>query len=278
MTDSNTWTIHSQTSLEVRPLDESDPLSWILGFPSSDVLFLNDICSKRALYCRDARRDRFREIVPPGVLDGTDYSRARRERGGGLVFSLIEDSHPPLWDLIEAFTHQASVPAFADIYVSPPGSRGRGPERPLHDAFFLQVEGSRRWWMYDAKLEVPALKPRLHEPSLVSVPPAVEFTLTPGDVLYVPRGLPCTMDSSAEHSIHIELGLIPFTWFELLHECIKDIASTSGPWRETLPFGFGAQAESNFAPMLEAFRQRLLQLPSEVDPEHILRGRLEGLW
>ena len=277
MTDSKTWTTHSQTSLEVHPLDDSDPLSWILGFPSSDILFLNDIFSRRALYCSDARRDRFRELVPPGVLDGTGYAHGRRQRAGGIVYPLLDDTHPPLWDLCDAFTRQASVPVFGDGHLCPPATRGFPPERQMHDSFFLQVAGSRRWWLYDTKLEVPPLRPPLREPALESAPPAIEFTLTPGDVLYVPRGLPYAVASCDETSVHIEVTLIPYTWLELLDECIKEMASTSTPWRETLPFGFGVQAESGFAPMLETFRRRILALPSVLDPEPILRARLGGL-
>lgn len=275
MTDSKTWTTHSQTSSEVRPLDDSDPLSWILGFPSSEVLFLNDIFGRKALHCRDARRDRFRELVPLGVLDGTGHARGHRQRGGGLVFELLDETHPPLRDLCATFTRQASVPVFGDSYVSPPAARGSAPERQMHDSFFLQVAGSRRWWLYDAELEVPALRPTIREPALASARPAVEFTLTPGDVLYMPRGLPRAVDSCEGTSVHVEVGLVPYTWYELLQECLEETAATSTPWRETLPFGFGVQAESNFAPILETFRQRLLALPSEVDPEAILRGRLD---
>ena len=277
MTDSKTWTTHSQTSLEVRPLDDSDPLSWILGFPSSEVLFLNDIYGRRALYCSDARRDRFRELVPSGVLDGTGHATGRRQRGGGTVFPLLDDAHAPLRDLCAALTRQASFLIFADGYLCPPATRGLAPERQLHDSFYLQVAGSRRWWLYDVKLEVPPLRPRLREPALESAPPAVEFTMTPGDVLYMPRGLPCAVDSCEETSVHVEVVLIPFTWFELLHECLKEMASTSTAWRETLPFGFSVQAESNFAPMLETFRRRLLALPSDLDPEAILRERVADL-
>ncbi len=52
----------------------------------------------------------------------------------------------------------------------------------------LQVEGSKRWRLYDAPVGVPYRGERFTPGRFAQTEPRAELVLNPGDVLYVPRG------------------------------------------------------------------------------------------
>ena len=277
MADPTVWTTHSQTGVHPNLFESADALSWILGVPSSDVLFLNEIFGRQALHCRDVREDRFDHILTRADLDRRARARARPRRGGGLVFDALQETHPPLERLCAALARQACRVTYADAHLSPGASTGAVPTSELHDLFVLQVEGSRRWRLYEGERYLPQIRFTLRRKSPAPGPVAAELELTAGDALYIPPGLTHARWSCDGPSLHIEVVVIPFTWAEFLEECLEELIARSDPWRENLPFGFGLQAAADFAPIREEFRRRLAALSFDVDATAILQARVDEL-
>ena len=277
MADPTVWTAYSQTGVHPNPFDGTDALSWILGFPSNDVLFLNKILGRQALHCRDARADRFLELVTRRDLEHTARTPEPVRSKGGVVFEALQETHPPLARLCADFSRQAGRVSYANVHLDSAAATASRPDWQPHDLFVLQLEGSRRWRLYEGGVTLPPVKLRYGGSFAPPSPVAAEFELTSGDALYVPPGMTFARASCEEVSMHIEVVLIPFTWGEFLEECLDELYGRSDPWRENLPFGYGLQEAADFAPLREEFKRRLAAMSFDLDAATILQKRVDEL-
>ncbi|WP_420634243.1 JmjC domain-containing protein [Candidatus Palauibacter sp.] len=275
--DSKMWTIHHQTDAEMDPFDESDPLSWILGFPHAEVLFLGEILGRRALLCRDVRRDRFRELVSPEVSNRDLETQAPGPGESAVVLETFDERHEPLGRLCAAFARQAGALTWADLHLSFPAPRGPRPLWEAHDTFVMQVDGSTRWRIYEGGREAPTGNLPLHPAAYRPGPVAAELTLSAGDALYVPRGILHAAEARENAALHIALISLPYTWSQFLRDCLEDLTSRSRRWRDSLPYGFAQQAEMDFGPIRDELKSRLLTLPYELDSAAILAAWLDDV-
>ncbi|WP_419162956.1 cupin domain-containing protein [Candidatus Palauibacter sp.] len=300
---------HAQTDPAIQGLDATNPLSWILGFDPAHVSFLHSVLGKQVLHCKDIREDRFHGLVSSEVLDtvlgtyglGPPHIRVVRcdsavnrsayehgglidamkvarlfAEGGTVIFESLHHRHEPLRRLCASFAAQAGARTQTNIYLTPPDSQGFQPHWDTHDVFVLQVEGSKRWQIYDGAEDFPLAGQRScseeHEPGVV----AGEFTVSAGDVVYIPRGVMHAAESGPETSLHITLGLIAYTWAEFLLECVGELALRSRAWRENLPFGFGTGAETK-REVRNELRCRLRDLPDSLDIKSTLVAKLDDI-
>jgi len=298
---------HHQANPRIDERDHVDPLSWILGFPPSEVLFLEEILGRRSLHCRDGRRDRFRELLSSEVLDrilgtygltprhirvvrfdrpvdGSEYERGgladpRRvarlfAEGGTVIFDALHDRHEPLRRLCAAFSRQTGARTQANIYLTPPHAQGFRHHWDTHDVFVLQIEGSKRWRLYEGGEDLPVIGQQFDPETHEAGPVVAEFMLTAGDVLYLPRGVMHAAESGEETSLHITLGLIAYTWSEFLGQCLGELTLRSSRWRENLPFSIGATG-ADFGEIRQQLIGRIAALPDELDVEAVLSARLD---
>lgn len=289
--------------------DDRDPLSWVLGLDASES-FLSEVLDQQALHCENSRRDRFHGLLSMEVLDtvlGTyglrrpdiklvnfdrdiapeefewrgmvDPARVGRlfADGATVIFGGLQDRHEPLRRLCSTLTRQANARTQTNIYLTPPHSQGFKPHWDTHDVFVLQVEGSKRWRIYEGGPQIPLVDqkfdPAQHSPGEV----VSEFTLQAGETLYIPRGIMHAADSADDTSLHITLGLIAYSWAELLGQCIAESAIRSPRWRENVPFGYGSEAAKGFPEMKGELRERLAGLADEVDLESVLLARMHDV-
>jgi len=301
---------HRQTDPRPTAFDPTSPLGWILGFDPAEVSFIERVLSARVLHCRDLRQDRFRSLLSLENLDtvlGTfglrapqlrvvrldsdigqsDYCRdalvdpAKVARlfadGATVIFEALHDRHEPLGRLCGALTAHSGARTQTNIYLTPPRAQGFKPHWDTHDVFVLQVEGSKRWRLYDggrlAPLKSERFDPEVHEPGQV----VAEFTLSAGDALYVPRGIMHAAESLDETSLHITLGMIAYTWAEFATHCFAELVERSPPWRENLPYGFAAEEAGGFRGIGDELTARLSGVGDELDPATVLSANLDEL-
>ncbi|XP_017002371.2 bifunctional lysine-specific demethylase and histidyl-hydroxylase NO66 [Drosophila takahashii] len=98
----------------------------------------------------------------------------------------------------------------ANVYLTPPNSQGFAPHYDDIEAFVVQVEGRKRWRLYEPPREADRLarissgnydQGQLGEPLLDEV-------LEAGDLLYFPRGtVHQAITEEGQHSLHITLSV-----------------------------------------------------------------------
>ena len=139
----------------------------------------------------------------------------------------------------------------ANAYYTPSSAQGFAVHHDTHDVFVLQVAGTKRWLWYEPVVELPTgdqrFSPERHDPG----EPAADFTLEPGDTLYLPRGWPHEARTADSDSLHLTIGLHPQTRLDAIRaalaECADDVE-----FRRTL----GADGEVP-ADLLDRLAERL---------------------
>ena len=85
------------------------------------------------------------------------------------------------------------------------------------------------------------------------------FTLNPGDMLYIPRGLVHDATANDEISLHITTGVMANSWTDLMLDALSAVALKDPAFRKALPPGFAqdgfdrAGARTAFAALVERF-------------------------
>lgn len=160
----------------------------------------------------------------------------RFDAGASLVVSQFHETHPPLADFCRGLERLFLHGVQANIYLTPPGAQGFRTHFDTHDVFVLQVEGRKRWRVWDGERMV---RPTRRTPWPGNMPPEGEpheLMMSPGDVLYIPRGV--MHDASTlqdERSLHITLGLLEASWAQVLRSLIDELETSDPVLRESVP-------------------------------------------
>jgi hypothetical protein len=169
--------------------------------------------------------------------------------GATIILPQLHESIFKLGEFCRALEEVFSCHVQTNIYLTPQpreqaetGNQGFPIHYDNHDVFVMQVSGAKAWRLYGTPVETPFRGERFelgrHDPG----PVTQEFTLNPGDCVYVPRGVMHDAENvGAEPSLHITVGMLTKTWADLLLESISELALTSPDFRRSLPAGFAAR-------------------------------------
>jgi ribosomal protein L16 Arg81 hydroxylase len=210
------------------------------------------------------------------------------EAGSTITLAFLENVVPTLTALCRGLEAEFSSPLQSNVYLTPPGAQGAQPHYDSHDVFVLQIAGSKAWRLYGTPVELP-LRGQDFDPARHPLGPlAREFELQAGDVAYIPRGLVHDARSGNEVSLHITVGVLSYTWCDLLLEWVANASLNDSRFRKALPPGFARHdfdksqaramlddlvarlsAASNLGPILDRFSGEFL---SSCPP--LLRGQM----
>ena len=84
---------------------------------------------------------------------------------------------------------------------------GLAPHFDDHDAFILQLEGSKEWRLYGFAAEQPLRGRHFDIDASLLGEPSQTLCLEAGDLLYVPRGLVHQAHATDTSSLHLTLGV-----------------------------------------------------------------------
>ena len=213
------------------------------------------ILSAQDLPALSERLSRFEE--PPQQVMRDGERRDPRElcldflNGGSAIINRIDTLWAPVGRLCQAlranFLH-----VFAVFYLTPRASRAVPAHSDDQDVFIVQVAGRKSWTVYGAPIELPHTHEQLgkHEPiDYKSLgPPLLTAELSPGSVLYLPRGFVHEARATEEggSSLHITLTVqtSDLNWSTFLRDGIAELHRHSAAARLPLPLdiGFGGFA------------------------------------
>ncbi|HET8988252.1 MAG TPA: cupin domain-containing protein [Humibacillus sp.] len=198
--------------------------------------------------------------------------------GATIVLQGLHRTWGPLIDFTQQLGEELGHPVQANAYVTPRQSTGFSDHYDVHDVFVLQVSGKKRW----------RLRPPVHPAPLRDEPwtdhraaiaeasetePALEFTLQPGDVLYLPRGWVHSATALGGVSTHVTLGVHVWTRRHLADALVAaalDTTSRDEQLRASLavsPEGFG---HGELGTDIELVRDALLRALRDVDPDDVV--------
>jgi len=265
--------------------------------PHDAAGFLDDVYERRALHAPGQDPDRFKSLISTAEIDRRlanevfregEASMARAEpklsesaylnrngvldrgqaarlfqQGATLILSQLHTRLRPLADLCRALEADLSCHVQTNIYLTPPTAQGFQTHYDNHCVFVLQVEGEKRWRLYDSPVGAPYRGERFTPGQYAAGEPSQELVLKPGDVLYVPRGLmhDAVNEGSDAPSLHITTGVITRTWADFLLEAVSEAALRLPELRRSLPPGFHRGADP------KAFQTRFIKALCHVEAE-----------
>ena len=143
---------------------------------------------------------------------------------------------------LQNFLHHTAI---ANMYLSPPNSKGLHPHYDTHDVFVLQVEGSKNWEVHPAVQKTPLLnsfQPVIPEQQLGK--PLHSIRLEAGDLLYIPRGFVHHAATSESFSLHLTIGIYPTQWIDLISNALIALSQQDERFRQALPVNYLNSGES----------------------------------
>lgn len=194
-----------------------------------------------------------------------DEAYSAYSKGHSLVLNQLEDSWPPVSSLVKMLGGVFCADVGVNAYLTPKGSRTFPLHVDEHDVFVLQVEGEKVWRL-QALERLPIMRlgyrqdlPVTPEKIDPSAPLAAELVLRPGDVLFVPRGMPHCAVTESSSSLHLTVSITPLYWVDFLKMAAEQTSLSVPSLRASLPPRFVNDAgapdlmETRFAEVLRAF-------------------------
>ncbi len=233
----------------------------------------------------------------PGSFSGlADVPRVAAEFAAGatLVLQGLHLHWHPAAVYCRELEMALGCPVQANAYWTPSSAQGFAVHHDTHDVFVLQVAGRKRWRVYPPVLERPLPAQKWNAAMREGLEaPVVDVELAAGDTLYLPRGWPHEAETSAEHSLHVTVGLHPPTRLDALRAALDACAAEDAELRRALgpdgeipprlvdavmrrlaPEEVAARARRRFVDTRRPIQpDQLSQLATEIAPETLLRRR-----
>lgn len=181
---------------------------------------LNEILRRQRLAEPRLRLARSGERVPveeysTGVTPrrGAPYRRldhgelgARLRDGATLVLDAADELYGPVDDLAGDIERALRERTQVNLYASFNATRGFETHWDDHDVLVVQVHGSKHWRVFGPTRRYPSRRD-VETPEPPDGAPEMDFTLTAGDVLHVPRGWWHDASATEGASLHLTFGV-----------------------------------------------------------------------
>lgn len=192
-------------------------------------------------------------LTEAGLADRGLVARAYQQ-GATLILPQLQRRERPLAQLCRVLEQRFSHAVQTNIYLTPAGAQGFQTHYDTHDVLIVQVEGRKRWRLYDAPVGAPFRGERFTPDAVAAGEVTAELVMAPGDVLYVPRGLmhDAVNADSEDPSLHITTGILVRTWADFLLEAVSEAALKSPALRAALPPGFAQMDAEALKPRFDA--------------------------
>lgn len=157
--------------------------------------------------------------------------------GASIVGNAIELIDPDVRDLTDRLAAAFGGVAGANVYGSFSGVQAFASHCDPHEVFAIQGEGEKVWRIYENRADNPL--DMLEGPDAQAIIDAakgrvaMEVTMRPGDLLYIPRGFYHDALAS-DRSLHLTLSVAPHSG-RILFRLLEDMAIRSPAFRAYLP-------------------------------------------
>ncbi len=210
--------------------------------------------------------------LPDGRVD-LPRLLTRFDEGASLVVSQFHETHPPLAEFCRGLERLFLHPVQSNIYLTPPAAQGFRTHFDTHDVLVLQVEGRKRWRVWDGER---VARPTRRTPWPGQMQPLGEphvLVLEPGDALYIPRGV--MHDAATEPgslSLHATIGFMEASWAQAIRALLDEAELRDAGLRESLPSWRIGEAD-----LLPALAEKLSRLAMPEQAERLANLMLEQL-
>lgn len=208
-------------------------------------------------------------------LVDADALAAQYADGATLVLQSLHRMHPPVARFCRQLAAELGHATQCNAYLTPGGQhQGFDFHHDTHDVFVLQVSGRKRWIVHEPVMELPLPSQPQAGSHLVpdGAEPLLDVELEAGDALYLPRGYVHAALTTVEDSVHLTVGVLSTTWYDVLADAVT-LAAREPHFRGALPMQPGEQVGSLLPDFLRRAAEWLEQLPAK-EVEEVVAARL----
>jgi ribosomal protein L16 Arg81 hydroxylase len=187
---------------------------------------------------RRSIRSRYTGKPPVLVIDPRAVA-ARFESGYTLLIKDAASFSPRLQALCNRLQTDLGCYVQANVYFTPPRAQGFALHHDTHDTLILQIEGTKKWNVFEPAVELPIETQPYSKAEHGSCSGAPrEIALAPGDTLYLPRGFRHEAATAENRSLHVTLALLPLRVIDLVESALQFAAVSQVELRRALPPGW----------------------------------------
>ena len=164
-------------------------------------------------------------------------------KGSSLVLNHMED-WPSLLGLVKSLGRDFHADVGVNAYLTPKGASTFSIHTDKHDVLILHLEGEKVWHLHDFSLLQVELTQKKNLRfsqewyGRTKTPQLAEICLKPGDLLYIPRGMPHYAVAQDSACLHLTVSITPLYWMDFLKVAAEYVAIHSQDLRRALPPGF----------------------------------------
>jgi len=202
-------------------------------------------------------------VLPPQLYrTGPDMSAFHDllDQGASIVVRQVQLKIPQIQWLATALERQMGFGVGVNAYFSFSKGGAFKPHWDRHDVLIVQIHGKKTWRIWDAKLKNP-IERSWNAKHDITEANAEELELSPGDVLYIPRGEPHAASVSDGGSVHLSIGLDCPNGMDLLQQ-LNQAAAQDEFLRSDLP---PQEAEARLREHEAELKTRLHRLVDTLD-------------
>ena len=205
------------------------------------------------------------------------------QSGATLVLQGLHRTWEPIIGFTQSLAGDLGHPCQVNAYVTPPQSTGFNDHYDVHDVFVIQIEGEKQWRIREPVWDLPLRDQTWddHKDAVARAAeqdPLDEFVMTPGDVLYLPRGFLHSATALGEVSIHLTIGVHEWTHHHLadhLTAAALSALATDRTIRGSLPLGVDVSDPEDLADPIGTVRSALIDAIAAV-PDATIAAALAG--
>ena len=199
-----------------------------------------------------------------GVIDVAKLYQMLAD-GTTVIINQLHTRVPSLAKFCRALEMYFSAPFQTNIYLTAGYAKGFKPHYDTHDVFIAQIANSKHWKLYESPMKLPLGGQEFDSSSYSLGAVGLEFELSAGDTAYIPRGTIHDAQSGDSLSTHITVGVLSYTWTNLLLESLSAVSLSDSAFRKALPIGF-ANPDFDRTQLHNIFRELLEKFVSTSDP------------
>jgi ribosomal protein L16 Arg81 hydroxylase len=201
----------------------------------------------------------------PETRDPRDWSDRLRQ-GATMIINGVHQRVPSVAKLAAQLRDDIGYETHINLYCSPADQRGFDCHYDTHDVLILQIEGEKKWFVYQETVPYPTSDMPSSKQNQPTEPPYLECVLQAGDLLYIPRGHWHYAIACEQPSLHLTVGLECQTGLDWLDWLLQDLQNNAD-WRQSLPAIIDDNTKA-IEQQLTALRERLIETLHEPDILH----------
>lgn len=182
--------------------------------------------------------------------------------GATYVINHLQTKDPVIDRYARTLSAELNTSVNINTYISAKSKQAFDTHFDKHDVFILQVYGSKKWAVFNPTIKHPLeYMEKKEEPP--ESDPYIECTLSPGDVLYIPRGH-WHYALASESTVHLTVGLDARCPVDFLSWLIKQELLSDENMRESFPLAdsamfLGSRNADELDDFAEKFKSRMLE-------------------